>query len=214
VFVPTAYREPDNSWMVDIIRSNPLAMLVSNGTEQAGPFATHLPAIPDPAMAGKWPADLVGATVLGHLNRSNSHWSTLAGGSVGLLTFTGPHAYVSPTVYEVTPAAPTWNFTAVHLTGVLELIPQGEETLRVVQSTVQAFEAEFGSGWDMTDSVDYFRQILPAVGAFRLTVTHADGMFKLSQEQNPEIRERVRQSFSERPCGRHQDTAELMSRLP
>ncbi len=37
--------------------------------------------------------------------------------------------------------------------------------------------------------------ILPAVGAFRVEITGAEGMFKLSQEQDEEIRERVFDSF-------------------
>ncbi|MEW1804031.1 FMN-binding negative transcriptional regulator, partial [Streptomyces virginiae] len=30
------------------------------------------------------------------------------------------HSYVSPTVYEKSPAAPTWDFTSVHVRGVVE----------------------------------------------------------------------------------------------
>jgi transcriptional regulator len=131
-----------------------------------------------------------------------------------VLTFTGPHSYVSPTVYEVTPAAPTWNFTAVHVRGVVEKIDSMEETLDVVESTVRAFEGAFGDGWDMTESLDYFRKIAPGVGAFRYTVTGADGMFKLSQEQPGEVRERVRQSFGQSGCTYKRETAGLMSRLP
>ena len=101
------------------------------------------------------------------MNRANPHWAALETGSVLLLTFTGPHSYVSPTVYEVTPAAPTWNFTSVHVRGVVEKIDSIEETLGVVQSTVRAFEGAFGNGWDMTGSLDYFRS-RAAVGAFRL----------------------------------------------
>ncbi|WKX72588.1 FMN-binding negative transcriptional regulator [Streptomyces sp. XD-27] len=214
MFVPAQYREPDGSWMVDLIRKNPLSLAVSNGSPSSGPFATHLPVIPDPQMTGEWSADLSGATLLGHMNRANPHWKALETGDVILLTFTGPHAYVSPTVYEVTPAAPTWNFTSVHVRGVVEKIDSIEETLGVVQSTVRAFEGEFGADWDMTESLGYFRKIVPAVGAFRVTVTGADGMFKLSQEQKPEVRARVEQSFGQRECTRHRETAKLMSQLP
>ncbi|MCX3292486.1 FMN-binding negative transcriptional regulator [Streptomyces sp. NEAU-H22] len=214
MFVPRQYREPDASWMVDLLRNNPLALMVSNGDATAAPFATHLPVIPDPAMTDEWSADLSGATLLGHMNRGNPHWKALETGDVVLLTFTGPHAYVSPTVYEVTPAAPTWNFTSVHVRGVVEKIDSAEETLEVVQSTVRAFEADFGDDWDMTESLGYFRRIVPAVGAFRLTVSGAEGMFKLSQEQKPEVRERVQKAFSGRECGRHRETASFMSRLP
>jgi transcriptional regulator len=172
--------------------------------------------IPDPDAPGDGPSELVGATLLGHMNRANPHWAALRPGATVLLTFTGPHAYVSPTVYEKTPAAPTWDFTSVHAHGTLEKIEEdepGEQTLHVVKSTVRAFEKEFGADWDMTESISYFRQIMPAVGAFRFTVTNADGMFKLSQEQQPEVRDRVHRAFSESPCTRHRDTAAMMGRL-
>ncbi|MBL1120222.1 FMN-binding negative transcriptional regulator [Streptomyces sp. 110] len=214
MFVPDQYREPDGGWMVDIIRRFPLALFATNGTSTAGPFATHLPVIPDPEMTAPWTNDLSGATLLGHMNRMNPHWSALESGIVALVTFTGPDAYVSPTVYEKSPAAPTWDFTSVHVHGVIEKIDSFEETLGVVRSTVRAFERDHGTDWDMTASVDYFRQIVSGVGAFRITVTGAEGMFKLSQEQEPDVRDRVRRSFAQHPCSRHQDTARLMERLP
>ncbi|MFJ9041488.1 FMN-binding negative transcriptional regulator [Streptomyces sp. NPDC102406] len=214
MFVPSFYREPDSSWMVDLIRGNPLALAVSNGAAEDGPFATHLPVIFDPETSADPVGDLPGVTLLGHMNRANPHWAALETGGVLLLTFTGPHSYVSPTVYEKSPAAPTWNFTSVHVRGVVEKISSIEETLDVVQSTVRAFEGAFGDGWDMTRSLDYFRKIVPAVGAFRFTVTGAEGMFKLSQEQPGEVRERVRESFGQSACTYKRETAGLMSRLP
>lgn len=214
MFVPPPYREPDDSWTVDLIRNNPLALLVSNAGPAEGPLATHLPVIPDPRTPGELSGGLSGAVLVGHMNRANPHWAALEDGGVALLTFTGPHAYVSPTVYGVTPAAPTWNFTSVHARGTIERIESADGTLDVVKSTVQAFEERFGADWDMSESICYFRKILPGVGAFRFTVTAVDSMFKLSQEQAPEIRDRVQQSFSGRGCTRHLATASLMSDLP
>lgn len=216
MFVPLPYREPAGSWMAGLIHGNPLALLVGNGGPDAGPFATHLPVIPDPQAQDGLGADLTGAVLLGHMNRANPHWDALRTGETALLTFTGPHAYVSPTVYGITPAAPTWNFTSVHVRGTIERLDEpasAEETLDVVTSTVSAFESEFGADWDMTESLTYFRQLLPNVGAFRFTVTGADGMFKLSQEQAPAVRDRVQKSFGEHPCSRHRATASMMSRL-
>lgn len=205
--------------MVDLIRNNPMALMATNsspadGSSPASPFATHLPVIPDPQMNDEPTDDLSGMTLLGHMNRANPHWEALKSGSAVLLVFTGPHAYVSPTVYDFTPAAPTWDFTSVHVHGVVEKFDSLDDTLEVVQSTVQAFEGEFGTGWDMSESIGYFHKLAPAVGAFRVRVTGADGMFKLSQEQAPEVRDRVQQSFAGRECGRHRETARLMSELP
>ena len=215
MFVPSFYREPHNSWMLDVIRQNPLALAVSNGAAGDVPFATHLPVIRDPAQPGTdFPSDLSGLHLLAHLNRANPHWKALEDGDPVLLTFTGPHSYVSPTVYQVTPAAPTWDFTAVHVRGVVEKFGTLDDTLDVVRATVRAFEEDFGADWDMTESLGYFRKIGPAVGAFRIRVTGADGMFKLSQEQPGEVRERVRESFAASPCSHARATADLIAKLP
>jgi transcriptional regulator len=213
MFVPRGYRPPGSSWLVDVMADNPLALMTSNGAAGDAPFATHLPVIPDPESTGSRSADLSGSTLLGHMNRANPHWSAIEDGTVVLLTFTGPHGYVSPTVYGTTPAAPTWNFTSVHVRGTVQKISSTETTLGVVQATVRAFEHRFGAGWDMTESVDYFRKIVPAVGAFRVQVIGAEGMFKLSQEQSREVRDRVQLSFSRHPGTRYQDVAKLMGRL-
>ncbi|QIS10003.1 FMN-binding negative transcriptional regulator [Nocardia arthritidis] len=210
MFVPDLYRAPDDSWTAELIRRNPLALLTSNGGAD-GPYATHVPIIPDPEGAMAIGA---GATLLGHMNRANPHWAALRTGDPVLAVFTGPHAYVTPTIYDITPAAPTWNFTAVHVRGTVTKMPDPEATLAVVRATVRAFEREFGSGWDMSASQGYFRQLLPGVGAYRIAVTAVESMFKLSQEQRPEVRERVRCAFAERECSRHRETARMMAELP
>jgi transcriptional regulator len=179
VYTPAHFHDPDGTWAADLVRSNPLALLASNGAD-CSPHATHLPIVTQTL-----DADLAGTRLLGHMNRANPHWAALESGTPVVASFTGPHAYVSPAVYEVSPAAPTWNFTAVHVRGTLTKLDPGESTLAVVRATVAAFDARFGTGWDMSDSVDYFRRIVPAVGAFHLDVTSVEGMFKLSQEQEP-----------------------------
>lgn len=213
MFVPCQYREPDGSWTVDLVRGNPLAQLVSNGAAAEGPYATHVPIILDPHMTDQRPTDLSGITLWGHMNRANPHWQALEENTPVVVTFTGPHAYVSPTVYQITPAAPTWNYTAVHVRGVLRKVGSPDETLDTVKFTVRALEAEFGEGWTMSDSLEYFRRILPGVGAFRIAVTRADRMFKLSQEQKLDVRRRVQRSFAERESNNHREIAALMSRL-
>lgn len=71
MFVPSNYREPDVSWMVDLMRGNPLALMASNGTPTDGPFATHLPVITDPQWEGLPAGNLADVPLLGHMNRAN-----------------------------------------------------------------------------------------------------------------------------------------------
>jgi transcriptional regulator len=207
------YRKSDAQWIVDLMRRNPLALLMTNGAEADGPYGTHLPVIPDVLPVVDGVTELTGAVVLGHMNRANPQWKALRSGTPAVLSFTGPGAYVSPAIYGFTPASPTWNYTAAQLRGVIDKIDSAEETLSVVRSTAGILEAEFGHGWDMSGSIDYFRQILPAVGAFRFTVTKAEAMFKLSQEQTGRTRDRVCRHFAEQGTPGQQATAEYMNRL-
>ncbi|MEU8502458.1 FMN-binding negative transcriptional regulator [Streptomyces lavendulae] len=211
MFVPAPYRQPDQSWTLDMIRSNPLALLVTADPLGPGVHATHVPVILDPAAGDPEVGDSAEIVLLGHMNRANPHWAAVDSGEA-LVVFTGPHFYVSPTIYQTIPAAPTWNFTSVHVRGPVQRIGQSEPTLSVVQATVRAYEAEFGTGWDMSDSVGYFREILPSVGAFRIHGRRTEAMFKLSQDQPPEIRERVRESFGGDPADRRGEVADLMCR--
>ncbi|NLU79274.1 FMN-binding negative transcriptional regulator [Micromonospora sp. HNM0581] len=212
MFVPRMYREPEPQWIQELVRRNPLALLLTNGDDREGPFGTHLPVIIETDPAAQSSPDLTGTTLLGHMNRANPQWKALCAGIPAVLSFAGPHGYVSPTLYPSVPAAPTWNYTAAQLRGVLEPIESEEETLSVVRATAGALETEFGNGWDMTDSMDHFRRILPGVGAFRFTVTRSAAIFKLSQEQNRETQGRVCRHFQE-AAGGQPEVAEYMSRL-
>ena len=208
MFVPDVYRNHDPARLREEMRRNPLAILAGNGDPV--PWLTHLLAIPHPDEGGAHDAPLPGSVLLGHMNRTNPHWAALTEGSTATLVFLGPHGYVTPTLYETTPAAPTWDFVTIHVHGTVHPVPAGEPTLDVVRWTVEACERSFGSGWDMGPSVGYFRSIVPGVGAFRFEVTGADAMYKLSQEQPADRQDRVAASFADSGLGSRRELADLM----
>lgn len=195
MFVPPAYRPSAPDQVRAVVREHPLAILVTNGP--CAPYATHLPMIPEDDLTG----DLAGITMLGHLNRANPHWSAITGGMPATAIFSGPGAYVSPANYGADPAAPTWNFIAVHVTGTVYPITGQERTLAVVRRTAALLEDSLGDGWDQAGSIDYFRSIVGGVGAFEFLVAKADAMFKLSQEQPAEIKGRLRDRYLGEPPG-------------
>jgi transcriptional regulator len=202
MFVPEMYRQRDPHLVSELIRENPLAMLVTSG--HGLPHVTHLA-----TLLTVDADDLVGQPIFGHLNRQNPHWAVLSAAAMrSTLVFQGPHGYVSPTVYRISPAAPTWNFTAAHVHGTVHTIEDRAETLRIICSTVRATERR--THWDMTSSLEYFDRLLPGVGAFRMDIDAVDSMFKLSQEQAPDVRERVIRSFAGDASGTHRELAALM----
>jgi transcriptional regulator len=187
MFVPGQYRIDDENWHRRIIDGYPLATLATNGA--TAPLATRLPALVAAGEPVSGP--LVGTEIVGHLNRANPHWKALVDGTHARLMFDGPGGFVTPAVYHQDPAAPTWNFAAVHVCGRIRLIYESEETLQVVRWTAERLEGRFGAGWDQTSSISYFRRILPGVGAFRLRIESVEAMFKLSQEKSADAQESV-----------------------
>ena len=146
------------------------------------------------------------------MNRLNPHWARIQDGTSALLIFQGPQSYVSPAHYQTCPAAPTWNFTAVHIQGTLSVVRDREETLSIVQRTVAAYEGAHGTGWDMSGSLSYFQSLLPGVGAFRLVIERVDSMFKLSQEKDDAVWQRTVEAFAAGTGSHQAAVAELMRR--
>lgn len=206
MYVPSIYRSPDDEWPREVVRRHPLALLVSNGP--VVPVATHVPIVAMPEAPTTGP--LAGTVLYGHMNRTNPHWAALTPGTPGRLVFTGPQSYITPAVYRTTPAAPTWNFVAVHLLGTVEGLSGIDATLEVVTRTAEVFERCFGEGWDHTPSLGYFRDIGPGVGAFRFRIELVESMFKLSQEKDDHIRERVIDWLTTSSAGCARDLASLM----
>lgn len=209
MYVPPIYRADDMEWHRSVIRDYPLATMVSNGPDFS--FATHLPAIfaPDAPPSG----DLAGSTLLGHMNRANPHWKSLSDGSRATLIFAGPHGYITPTLYRTTPAAPTWDFVSVHVHGSLWPVKSLDGALEVVERTVRCFERDFGDQWCPVSSADYFREIVPGVGAFTVVIESVDGMFKLSQEKDVEVRHRIIERLAATPDGPPRSLARMMRDL-
>ena len=73
--------------------------------------------------------------LLTHLARSNPHWKNL--GEEVLVSFQGPHRYISPTMYKGKNNVPTWNYAAVQITGKPELITSGQGIKDILNESVE-----------------------------------------------------------------------------
>ncbi|WP_135805172.1 FMN-binding negative transcriptional regulator, partial [Salmonella enterica] len=112
-----------------VIDANPWATVVS--APEAGLVASHYAILLDD--------DREDLTVVGHVGRPDDAIHGLGQREI-LLAFQGPHGYVSPGWYGDVPAVPTWNYTAVHLSGVPEVLSTAEN-LRVLDALVARFES-------------------------------------------------------------------------
>jgi transcriptional regulator len=146
------------------------------------------------------------------MGRANPQWEHFREQTPILLVFSSPHGYVSPQLYDFTPAAPTLDYATVHLTGDVELIEDRAETMDVVLATVGALEGQRPTQWDPSGSRDLHERIIGGVVAFRVRVSAQQSMFKLSQDMPGQVRAAVRDDFAQGPH-QHPHLAALMDRL-
>lgn len=204
MYVFDEFRAPDPEAVVGLVRQHPFAVVVGVAAQDGSPAgsapgdpvpeATHVPVVPAPGT--DLSSGLEGAVLWGHMARVKPQWHTFAAGSRVLALFSGPHGYVSPTTYAVSPAAPTWNYSAVHVTGRVRVVEDGEEALAVVLATVEALEGTQASPWAHEGSLDHFRRILPGITAFTIDVESVKAVFKMSQDKPDDVYGRVRDGFA------------------
>ena len=204
-----SYPAPSGAAAVEFVRTNPFAVIATS-QGAAAPLATHTPVVFPPGLTPG--ASLVGSRLWGHIGRENPHWQQFAEHPELLLVFSSSHAYVSPSAYEFTPAVPTLDYAAVHLTGRVTLIEDEEMALRVVERTVEVFEDRRAEPWPMEDSRAVFRKIIGGVVAFTIDIDSEQAMFKLSQDMRPDVHERVKQDLLTGEHA-HPDVAALMSQV-
>ena len=180
MYIPNHFRIDDRRALLDFMAAHSFVALVS--IVDGVPVATHLPIVvrPDQGENG---------TLLGHMARANQQWQHFDTGSEGLVIFQGPHAYVSPSLYETHPAVPTWNYMTVHAYGRPRLVEDEARVRETLRELVGRHEA--ADGWTIESAEAYVARRLGSIVTFEMPVSRLDGKYKLSQDRDATARGRV-----------------------
>jgi transcriptional regulator len=184
LYIPEFNRLKDHAVALAFMKANPFAIVVSAG--EGSPFATHIPVLASEA------ADRI--LLRGHLARPNPHWKILEDGRETLVIFHGPHAYISPSLYESRQSVPTWNYATVHACGRARIFQEPEPLTEVLLDTIAIFESAYRDQWQ--DLNEYFRaKMLSQIVGFEIAVERLEAKFKLSQNRPRADQARVIQSL-------------------
>ena len=139
--------------------------------------------------------------VRAHLARANTHHAAIGAGAEALLVVTGPDAYVSPNWYpskaEHGKVVPTWNYSLVHLRGVLRVVDDRGVLLDIVRRLTDRHESTQVQPWSIDDApADYIDAQLRAIVGVEMVVTSVEGKAKLSQNRSDSDREGVRRGLT------------------
>ena len=203
MYIPKPYREDDTATLVAFMRANGFATLVS--VLDGALWATHLPLVVD---------DRDGVvTLTGHVAKPNPHWHAF-GADESLVIFNGPHAYVSPALYEKEESVPTWNYVAVHAYGIPRAISYEDAPERMqamLEGMIDQYDGAYQGQWQSLS--DKFRRgMMSGVVGFEMTVTRLEGKYKLSQNRSLADQHNVAQAMLERVDTVERAVGEIMQR--
>lgn len=203
MYIPPAFHEPGIDRMHAVMRDHSFATVVTNADERS--FASHLPLLLD-EQRGPY------GTLVGHVARANPQWTHLQGGGEALVIFQGPHAYVSPSWYEVERSVPTWNYVAVHAYGTGRLIEGTEAVLALLRRMAATYEAPHENPWSFDHIEEFVRRQLRGI-AFEIEITGLEGKFKLGQNRSPSDRLSVARALAASPFEDDREIARLMEQV-
>ena len=174
---PTRYPPATATAVTDLVYSQPLAWIVSDGGRQTTP----LPLRPEPGADGQV------AALIGHFARRNPQVEALKADPRAQVLFTGPHAYISPSWLTDRTQAPSWNYASAAFEVEVEFSEDEAFTRAVMTDLIGAMEAGRDKAWRLEDMGERYDRILRGIVAFRATVIETRPAFKLGQDERDDV---------------------------
>lgn len=182
MYNPDPFQVQDQDAAIAFVAENDFAIVASHGQLQV----THTP------MIVVLKRDQL--TMFGHFSRNNPHCELLDGTTRHTCIFAGPHTYVSPSWYVNRPAVPTWNYSAVHITGTATVISD----VSVLQEQLFTMTSKHDPQLDAAEQMPekFMRGMMKGIVGFFLAVEEIEFKHKLSQNRPVEDRRAVAQQLA------------------
>jgi transcriptional regulator len=172
MYIPKYFKVTNFDEIREFVQMNSFGTLIT--TKKGKPIATHLP-----LQLMKEDAYYI----TGHMAYGNPQWRTFETCEDVLVTFQGPHAYISSSWYEQE-NVPTWNYQAVHVYGTAHILDE-EELKQDLTRLLQKYEnhRENAVLWDKLSPTLLEKELKGIVG-FKIKVGEIQAAYKLSQNRN------------------------------
>jgi transcriptional regulator len=207
VYLPTYFKESRADVLHALMRSHPLATLVTSS--DSGLTANHIPVQTrsDPAPHGM---------LRGHIARANPLWKDYRADSEALAIFQGPQVYISPSFYpskrETGEVVPTWDYAVVHAHGTLRFVQDATWLKTLVVELTNAHEASRKAPWKVDDAPPpYIEKMLSLIVGFEFSIVSLTGKWKLSQNHPAANRQGVVQGLRDSAAENSREIADLVA---
>lgn len=178
MYIPKHFKIEDQEVIYKYIEKYSFATMFSQ--HKGEPYATHLPLI----------LDKDERVLYGHIALPNEQWQDIENQNI-LVTFQGPHCYISPSWYETNKAVPTWNYVAVHVYGQVEFLHNQQELLQSLSEMVNKYE-KANSPYNLNEvDSNFLEGLSKGIVGFKINITKIEAKAKLSQNHSMERQEMV-----------------------
>ncbi|MET0540197.1 MAG: FMN-binding negative transcriptional regulator [Variovorax sp.] len=174
MYLPPQFNEKNRDVAIELMRAHAFASLIATDDEGV-PEVTHLPLVVDVR-------DETQFSLLGHCAKPNPLWRYLRARPRAVVTFQGPHAYMSPGVYPDLARVPTWNYLAVHCTVEATLIEAPQEKDALLKRLIGDHEPAYAAQWKGLGE-EFQLKMLAGIVGFELKVVAWQCKIKLNQHR-------------------------------
>ena len=198
MYTPPKFKVNDSEVIRSFIEQHPFGLLLSIDGDQI--HDTHTPFVLSE-----------NGELLGHIARANPQWKEWDVGSRVKVIFTGPHAYISPKYYVSEFAVPTWNYTAISVSGRIKIIEEDDEVLQFLDLLVTANEKP-DNPWKLDRTDERYMKLLSGIVVFSVSMDSVEASFKMNQNKSEEDQRKVIDSLSATGCPYDYEVAAIMSK--
>lgn len=179
MYLPAAFNEERRDVQFELIETQPLGLLISQGG--AGLLANGVPFV-------AYPDEGANGVLRAHVARANLQWREFAGAADCLVVFQGPQAYISPNWYpskaETHKVVPTWNYAMVHVWGRAQVFEEAAWLRRQLEDLTQTQEGRLPQPWRVGDAPeDFIATQMKAIVGIEIAITRIEGKWKMSQNR-------------------------------
>ncbi len=196
------FSEDDRNTILNIMRDNAFATIITTD-ENGKPFATQLPFLV------KLSGDKI--KLQAHFAKVNPQWQHLENNSQVLVTFQGPHCYISPSWYDDA-GVPTWDYVTVQTYGSAKLLESNQQTAEIIEELTdkyeQALDIDVTKHWKAKNN--YPDKMLNAIVGFEITVHTIEGKVKIGQNKSRKDLEGVVKALDKSPLDNEKAISDLI----
>ncbi len=180
MYIPHLNRVEDAAKITAFIHAYGFATLV---TQSEGVLvASHLPVLLDERDGNH-------GSLRSHMASANDQWRQFHPAREVLCIFQGPHSYISPSWYQSKIAVPTWNYAAVHVYGLPQIIEEPAALRKIVIDTTAKYESKLTPAGASAPQNNLVDALLETIVGFSIRITRIEARFKLGQNRPREDQE-------------------------